>query len=433
MKTANTHLKHIIGGYARAAVLGSAVLTTAFLAPAAAHAQVIFSVNVAPPVIPFYQQPFCPGDGYIWTPGYWAYGDDGYYWVDGAWVEAPYEGALWTPGYWGLNNGAYLWNTGYWGNTIGYYGGIDYGFGYFGSGFYGGRWDRGHFFYNSAYNRIDERRFRNVYDDRSHGGGTFVHPGGRGFDPHPRMDEHREANFRGSGFNRDDRGTANQGNRGNVDQTNRGGFSQNGRGNENRNDNRGGFNQQQNRTNLDQQNRTNLDQQNRGGLNQDNRANEIRKNDNRNNDNRNNDNRGNFNQQGNRPIFQGGDNQQRNSAAPPTQPVQTQPGQNPRQPYNGGNQNQGRGFPAPQQGQPQQQQQIHNNMQSAPAQQRLSQPQQPDRSVSQPQRTFSPPVQQTRPAQVYNAPQQQQPQQSRGGGGGENRGGGGEPHGGGRR
>ena len=23
--------------------------------------------------------------GLIWTPGYWAYGDDGYYWVPGAW------------------------------------------------------------------------------------------------------------------------------------------------------------------------------------------------------------------------------------------------------------------------------------------------------------------------------------------------------------
>ena len=44
----------------------------------------------------------------MWTPGYWAYGDDGYYWVPGAWVPAPYEGALWTPPYWGWSGGIYV-------------------------------------------------------------------------------------------------------------------------------------------------------------------------------------------------------------------------------------------------------------------------------------------------------------------------------------
>ncbi len=41
------------------------------------------SVNIAPPALPVYTQPVCPGVGYIWTPGYWAYGDDDYYWVPG--------------------------------------------------------------------------------------------------------------------------------------------------------------------------------------------------------------------------------------------------------------------------------------------------------------------------------------------------------------
>jgi hypothetical protein len=54
----------------------------------------------APPPLPEYDQPPCPGDDYIWTPGYWNYASDGYYWVPGAWVSAPYQGALWTPGYW---------------------------------------------------------------------------------------------------------------------------------------------------------------------------------------------------------------------------------------------------------------------------------------------------------------------------------------------
>ena len=34
--------------------------------------------GVAPPAIPTYDQPECPGEGYIWTPGYWAWGGSGY-------------------------------------------------------------------------------------------------------------------------------------------------------------------------------------------------------------------------------------------------------------------------------------------------------------------------------------------------------------------
>ena len=47
-------------------------------------------IEQAPPAIPDYQQPPAPGDGYIWTPGYWAWTADGYQWVQGAWVLAPY-------------------------------------------------------------------------------------------------------------------------------------------------------------------------------------------------------------------------------------------------------------------------------------------------------------------------------------------------------
>src|SRR5882757_6201751 len=117
-------------------ILGTTALAGAllFAAPAVSHARVFVSVAVAPFVIPVYAQPVMPGDGYIWTPGYWAWTGDGYEWVDGAWVLPPYVGALWTPGYWGYGSGGYLWNAGYWGRSIGYYGGINYGFGYFGVG-----------------------------------------------------------------------------------------------------------------------------------------------------------------------------------------------------------------------------------------------------------------------------------------------------------
>src|ERR1700728_2488194 len=67
-------------------MIAAVVAGTLFLAPSAANARVFLSVGIAPPLIPYYDQPVAPGYGYIWTPGYWAYGDDGYNWVDGAWV-----------------------------------------------------------------------------------------------------------------------------------------------------------------------------------------------------------------------------------------------------------------------------------------------------------------------------------------------------------
>ncbi len=119
-----------------------------------------------PPPLPEYDQPPCPGDGYIWTPGYWSYAATGYYWVPGAWVRAPYEGALWTPGYWGYIGGHYAYYPGHWGTHIGYYGGINYGFGYIGIGYEGGYWNSGHFTYNRAYTNVNVNVVHNVYNYR---------------------------------------------------------------------------------------------------------------------------------------------------------------------------------------------------------------------------------------------------------------------------
>jgi len=121
--------------------------------------------TIAPPELPAYEQPMCPGDGYIWTPGYWAW-DGEYYWVPGTWVMAPETGYLWTPGFWGWGGAGFVFNEGYWGLSVGFYGGIDYGFGYFGHGYEGGRWENGHFFYNTAVNRVDVNAIHNVYNAR---------------------------------------------------------------------------------------------------------------------------------------------------------------------------------------------------------------------------------------------------------------------------
>ena len=137
------------------------------IAPAAAHAGIFISVGFAPPALPVYTQPICPGDGYLWNPGYWAYGQEGYYWVPGVWVQPPTVGVLWTPGYWGWGNGAYLFHEGYWGPHVGFYGGVNYGFGFGGSGFYGGAWQGGHFAYNTAYSNVNTTVIHNTYINRT--------------------------------------------------------------------------------------------------------------------------------------------------------------------------------------------------------------------------------------------------------------------------
>ena len=136
---------------------------------AASHAEwsVGISVGFPPPALPVYEQPPVPAPGYLWTPGYWAYDDAAgdYYWVPGTWVLAPRPGYLWTPGYWAADGVYFAWHGGYWGPEVGFYGGINYGFGYFGIGFGGGYW-RGHdFCYNRAVTNINNVSITNVYNN----------------------------------------------------------------------------------------------------------------------------------------------------------------------------------------------------------------------------------------------------------------------------
>ena len=126
-----------------------------------------FAITVAPPALPVYEQPPCPTEGFLWTPGYWAHGPDGYFWTPGLWVAPPHPGLLWTPGYWGFAGGAYGWHAGYWGPHVGFYGGINYGFGYGGVGFWGGRWEGGAFRYNTAAWHVGAG-FHGVYEDRTY-------------------------------------------------------------------------------------------------------------------------------------------------------------------------------------------------------------------------------------------------------------------------
>ncbi len=146
----------------RAAIAGLAL--AALPLSSFAFVSIGVSITVAPPALPVYVQPPCPAVGYIWTPGYWAYGDDDYYWVPGTWVMAPSPGLLWTPGYWGWGDGIYVWHAGYWGPHVGFYGGVNYGYGYGGVGFEGGYWRGGAFYYNRSVSNLGGVNVTNVYN-----------------------------------------------------------------------------------------------------------------------------------------------------------------------------------------------------------------------------------------------------------------------------
>jgi hypothetical protein len=137
--------------------------------PPAYYAEPAADVEVrateAPPPLPDYEQPPCPEEGYLWTPGYWAWGGGGYYWVPGTWVQPPRVGVLWTPGYWGFVGGAYVFHAGYWGPHVGFYGGVNYGYGYVGVGFVGGRWSGNSFAYNRTVNNVNVTNIHNTYNE----------------------------------------------------------------------------------------------------------------------------------------------------------------------------------------------------------------------------------------------------------------------------
>jgi hypothetical protein len=59
--------------------------------------------------------------------------------------------------------GVYLFHAGYWGPHVGFYGGVNYGFGYGGVGFVGGRWAGNSFAYNTAVVHVNTTVIHNTY------------------------------------------------------------------------------------------------------------------------------------------------------------------------------------------------------------------------------------------------------------------------------
>jgi len=123
----------------------------------------VIEAEEPPPPLPVYEQPPLPAPGHVWTPGYWAWNNSDYYWVPGVWAPPPRPNVLWTPGYWAFVGGVYLFHQGYWGPHVGFYGGVNYGFGYNGLGYEGGRWEANRFVYNTTVNNFGGVHVTNVY------------------------------------------------------------------------------------------------------------------------------------------------------------------------------------------------------------------------------------------------------------------------------
>jgi hypothetical protein len=181
-----------------AATIFASPLILAVPTPASAQVALGVSVQIAPPLLPVYVQPPMPAVGYMWTPGYWAWSQPvGYYWVPGTWIQPPIVGVLWTPPYWGWNNGAYAFFGGYWGPHVGYYGGVNYGYGYGGNGYDGGRWNGGNFAYNQSANNFGSVHVANSYQHglTTNNGSNVSYVGGaNGLKTEPSAEERSAAN-----------------------------------------------------------------------------------------------------------------------------------------------------------------------------------------------------------------------------------------------
>lgn len=179
----------------------SLLLVLALLAiPVASVGQSTAEITITPPALPVYAQPSCPGEGYLWTPGYWLWNEDvhEYYWVPGTWVLAPEASLLWTPGWWGWGGQSFIFHEGFWGTRVGFYGGINYGFGYFGVGYEGGRWTGGHFYYNRAVNNVNVTSIQYVYNTvvNNATGNRVSYNGHGGIDSRPTLQEEAAASGR---------------------------------------------------------------------------------------------------------------------------------------------------------------------------------------------------------------------------------------------
>lgn len=79
-----------------------------------AFGQIHVYIGSAPPPIRYERRPPPPGEGFVWTDGYWGTQDGEYVWVPGRWQQAPYAGAYWSHPHYDHYNQGWRMHEGHW-------------------------------------------------------------------------------------------------------------------------------------------------------------------------------------------------------------------------------------------------------------------------------------------------------------------------------
>lgn len=74
-----------------------------------------YYVRSAPPA-PRYMgaRGYAPGPGYVWTDGYWGWGNNNWRWNDGRWMRPPRGRSQWVAPQWHRDNRGYRFERGRW-------------------------------------------------------------------------------------------------------------------------------------------------------------------------------------------------------------------------------------------------------------------------------------------------------------------------------
>lgn len=88
------------------------VVASALSAPAFGQIQIY--IGTPPPPIRYEAPPPMPGEGFVWTAGFWEPHGPHYRWVPGRYVRAPYPGAHWTPARYEHGDKGWRMHQGYW-------------------------------------------------------------------------------------------------------------------------------------------------------------------------------------------------------------------------------------------------------------------------------------------------------------------------------
>jgi WXXGXW repeat (2 copies) len=85
------------------------------IASSRAHAGARVFLQIGPPAPLAVVAPVAPAPyGYVWQPGYYAWGGAAYRWVPGVWSRPPFSRAAWVAPRWGYGPRGWSFARGYW-------------------------------------------------------------------------------------------------------------------------------------------------------------------------------------------------------------------------------------------------------------------------------------------------------------------------------